>query len=123
MLERYRPELTRCLACGADLQPGMNFLSTTHGGALCGDCGPQQAGAHAVGVDVLKLLRHLQRTESPGAINLRLPPALEDEVDREARSFAEYQVDRRLKSPEFISRLRHLPAASINRPSTAQRAR
>lgn len=104
----FRPELFACLSCGRELQPGVNYLSLGQGGVLCPECGPRQPGAHAIGVDALKVMRHLQRTETLGGLTIALPAGLAEQVDREIRAFVEHHLDRRLRSPEFISRLREL---------------
>jgi DNA repair protein RecO (recombination protein O) len=108
----YRPELFGCLNCQADLQPGVNFISLPLGGALCPECGPLQPEARPIGVDVLKVMRHLQKTEALGSVSLALSPTLAEQVDLQARAFAEYHLERRLRSPEFIVRLRDLAKAA-----------
>ena len=120
----FRPELFACLGCGATLQPRVNYLNLTLGGALCPDCGPRQIGAQAVSVDVLKIMRHLQKTETLGGLSVPLPPGLAEQVDRQVRAFAEHHLDRRLRSPEFIARLRELAdRAAASLPITAQHGR
>jgi DNA repair protein RecO (recombination protein O) len=104
----FRPELFTCLSCDEPLQPLVNFLSPELGGALCPECGPRQPGATRVSVDVLKVMRHLQRTESLGSLGVTLPPGVAEQVDRQVRAFVEHHLDRRLHSPEFIGRLRDL---------------
>lgn len=116
----YRPELVVCLACGRSVQPGVNFLSVGQGGTLCPECGPKQAGAQPIGVGPLKVMRYLQRTEPIGTAGLSLTTALVEQVDRSVRGFAEYQIDRSLRAPEFINRLRELgdqAAYNWDRPS------
>jgi DNA repair protein RecO (recombination protein O) len=104
----YRPELFACLGCRLELTPQTNFLSLAQGGAFCPGCATAQPGLQAVAVDALKVMRHLQRTEQPGGLALSLPAGVAVEVDRQVRAFVEYQLDRRLRSPEFINRLREL---------------
>lgn len=119
----YRPELFACLRCGDALQPGLNYISVPQGGALCPRCGPTQADARGIEVDVLKIMRHLQRTETLGALTITLPRALVAQVDRQIRAFVEHHIDRRLRSPEFIARLRELAdRAAASLPETAVRA-
>ena len=120
----YRPELFACLNCGAELRPVVNYLSPSQGGAFCPECGPRQPGAQAIAVDGLKLMRHLQRTERLGGLVVALPPGLAEQVDRLVRAFAEHHIDRRLRSPEFISRLRELgDRAAAILPNSAQHVR
>lgn len=112
----YRPELFNCLSCQVELQPGVNYISLPLGGALCPECGPLQPEARPVSVDALKVMRHLQKTDDLGSVNLALPPALAEQVDLQARAFAEYHLERRLRSPEFILRLRDLAPRAASAP-------
>jgi DNA repair protein RecO (recombination protein O) len=104
----FRPELFACLHCRAELQPVRNFLSPDDGGVLCPACGPRVVGARPISADVLKVLRHLQRGAHLGQFAVPLPGSLLDEVERQVRALVEYHLDRRLRSPEFIARLRDL---------------
>lgn len=115
----YRPELFACLRCEEALKPEPNYLSPAQGGALCPRCGASQPDAHRIGVDVLKVMRHLQRLERPGALGIALPSGLPEQVDREVRAFAEHHLDRHLRSPEFIARIRELAErAAASLPKT-----
>jgi DNA repair protein RecO (recombination protein O) len=113
----YRPELFACLGCRAELQPQPNFLSLSQGGALCPICGPRQADSQTIGVEALKVMRHLQRTERLGSFAVNVSGTLAQQVDRQARAFVEFQVDRRLRSPEFIARLRDLSPSHSGTPA------
>ena len=119
----YRPELFRCLRCAAELQAVVNFLSVAEGGVLCPACGPGVPGARRIGVDELKLMRHLLRTPGVGTLALALPASLVAEVDRQVRAFVEHHLDRRLRSPEFIVRLQELGHRIASLPATAADAR
>jgi DNA repair protein RecO (recombination protein O) len=104
----YRPELFACLRCGNELRPGRNFLSTSQGGAFCPSCGPTQSNAQPVDSEPLKVLRNLLRTGTPGDLSIAIPFDLAELVDRLVRSFVEQHLERKLRSPEFIQRLREL---------------
>ena len=120
----YRPELFRCLDCAVELRPEVNYLNVTQGGALCPRCGPRRPEARTIGVDALKLMRHLQRTDRLGELGVTLPLGLAEQVDRQVRAFVEHHLDRRLRSPEFIARLRELGERVVaSLPKTAADAR
>src|ERR671919_1417444 len=57
----FRPELQRCLECGATIEPDGNAFSPVGGGVLCPRCSHAALGGRAVSTDALKILRHLQR--------------------------------------------------------------
>jgi DNA repair protein RecO (recombination protein O) len=101
----FRPALSYCLLCRQELQPGPNAFSPFLGGALCPRCGPGEASARPIPSDVLKVLRHLQRSGPPGTVRLRLPESVAREVGRTLRELSERHMERRLRSPDLIARL------------------
>ena len=102
----FRPSLSQCLLCRQELEPGANAFSAFLGGALCPRCGPNETSARPISSDVLKVLRHLQRSGPPGTVQLRLPEPVAREVERTLRELSERHTERRLRSPELIARLR-----------------
>ena len=102
----FRPSLSACLLCREEIQPGPNAFSPFLGGVLCPRCGPGEASARPISSDALKLLRHLQRSGAPGTVRVQVPNAVAQEVDRTLRELAERHMERRLRSPELIARVR-----------------
>jgi DNA repair protein RecO (recombination protein O) len=102
----FRPSLTACLLCREELQPGRNAFSPFLGGALCPRCGPGETSARPIASDVLKVLRHFQRTATPGSFRLHLPDTVARDVSRTLRELSERHIERRLRSPDLIARLR-----------------
>lgn len=107
----FRPEVFACLGCRSELRPGRNYLSIPQGGIYCPACGPRQVDARPIEPDVLKLLRNLLRVRIPGGLSIAVPLAVLGEVERAVRAMVEHHLDRRLRSPEFIGRLRELAPA------------
>jgi DNA repair protein RecO (recombination protein O) len=109
LLERvgFRPELHECVIGREPIQPQSQFFSFAEGGAVCPQCAARAGSSlHAVSLDALKLLRHLQRSPFAAAANLSIPPALHDEVERLMLGYLVYLLERRLQSAAFIQRLR-----------------
>ena len=102
----YRPQLTRCLACQAAIEPGRNYHSHALGGVLCPACGPTEPSARAIPVDVLKTLRYLQRTTALATVRLQAEAPLRGAVEAVLRGYVEALVERRLPTDEFLARLR-----------------
>ncbi|MCC7103754.1 MAG: DNA repair protein RecO [Chloroflexi bacterium] len=102
----YGPELFACLICQEPLTPVTNFLALEQGGVLCPPCSAQRGEARPIDAEVLKVLRHLARTEDPADLHPRLPVSTVAECERLIRAFAEYHLERRLRTPEFIARVR-----------------
>lgn len=56
-LQGYKPELSRCAACGGMLNPYNLYFSNREGGIICKGCFAKKDGAQKVSSDVVKLLR------------------------------------------------------------------
>jgi DNA repair protein RecO (recombination protein O) len=102
----YRPQLTHCVACRAEIGPGANYFSHPLGGVLCPVCGPPEPTAQAIPVNVLKALRYLQRTPSLAAVRLTVGEDVRGGVEAVLRAYTEAIVERRLRAGEFLDRLR-----------------
>jgi len=102
----YRPELGRCVRCRSEVQPEANYFSPQLGGVLCPACGQVEAVASPISLNGLKVLRYLQRTNSPPSNGLRLDSATRREVESTTRSYIEYLLERQVKSTAFLDRLR-----------------
>lgn len=102
----FRPQLTQCVLCRATIAPGANYFSHPLGGVACPACGPSEPTAQAIPVDVLKLLRYLQRTPSLATIRLTVTESQRGGVEALLRAYTEAIVERRLRSGEFLDRLR-----------------
>ncbi|HEX78456.1 MAG TPA: DNA repair protein RecO [Dehalococcoidia bacterium] len=100
----YRPELGRCLGCGAPLQPRPSFFSPASGGVLCPRCGPGLA--RPLSLNALKVLRYLQRSSPAAASKLKLTPELSAEVEGVLRGYLRYLLEREVKSAAWLDELR-----------------
>ena len=99
-LSGFHPALSGCAACGA---PGpLGWFSAGQGGALCPDCAEHDAGR--ISEPALQWLDQVARAELPMAGEMIPPP----EVRREARAalygFAEYHLERRMRSLALLVR-------------------
>lgn len=107
----FRPELVRCLECGARIEPDGNAFSPTGGGVLCPQCGHAALGARPVSTDALKVLRHLQRSPLAGVLRLRLEAALHREVERLLHATISAVLERELRSRHFLEEVAAREAA------------
>ncbi len=105
-LSGFRPELDRCLGCDRPLQPQPNFFAPAAGGTHCSSCGAGAAGARALSVNGLKVLRLLQRASYKEVERLNAPPALSQEVERHLRSYIVCMLERDVNAAAFVERLR-----------------
>lgn len=106
----FRPELGHCLECRTELQPVLNLLQPARGGVLCPDCGARDHEAHSVSVDVLKLLRVLQRASIVDCPQITVADPIVARASAEIRGLWERSIDRALRSPTFVSRVRETTA-------------
>ena len=108
----FRPELTRCLECGAEIQPDGNSFSPVGGGVVCPQCAHAAHGARPVSVDALKILRHLQRSPLVGVLRLRLAAGLQREVERLLHATVSAVIERELRSRDFLDEVAAREAAT-----------
>jgi DNA repair protein RecO (recombination protein O) len=99
----YRPELRECVTCRGEIAPGANQFSALLGGVVCPACGPNELSARPLGTEALKLLRYLQHTG--GFRRLSVPGVVSREAEALLREYAEYIVERHLRSPALIARV------------------
>jgi DNA repair protein RecO (recombination protein O) len=101
----FRPELGACLSCRAGIQPDRNRYSVPLGGVLCPSCGPGEVTAAPIAVDLLKLLRLLQRTPRVRELGVRVPDVVVKGAERLLQLQLEHVLERRLRAAEFVRRV------------------
>ena len=97
----FRPELARCLECGATIEPEGNAYSPAGGGVVCPTC-ERSNGARPLSADALKVMRHLQRSPLVGVLTLRLGSALRREVEATLHATVSAVLERELRSRDFL---------------------
>lgn len=102
----YQPQLFLCGGCKKQLEPEVNYFSTAEGGVFCRKCGYDRLGTAELSVNVLKVLRFLQTHEWETCRLLRLSPASHAKVEQMMNHYITYHLERKLKSVDFIHRLR-----------------
>ncbi|HEX2141674.1 MAG TPA: DNA repair protein RecO [Candidatus Limnocylindria bacterium] len=107
----FRPELVRCLECGADIGPEGNAYSAVAGGVLGPECAHDATGARPVSPDALKVMRHLQRTPLVDVLRVRLPASVHREVERLLHATVSAVLERELRSRDFLEEVAAREAA------------
>jgi DNA repair protein RecO (recombination protein O) len=105
-LAGYQPQLFVCGGCKQRLEPEINYLSAADGSVFCRRCGYDRVGTVEISVNALKVLRFLQTREWETCRLLRLSPSSHAELEQLMNSYITYHLERRLKSVDFIHRLR-----------------
>jgi DNA repair protein RecO (recombination protein O) len=113
----FQPQLFVCAGCKKQLEPETNYFSAAEGSVYCHKCGYDQVGAVELSVNALKVLRFLQTREWETCRLLRLSAASRIEVERTMDHYITYHLERKLKSVDFLQRLRR----QMNAPEVFRR--
>lgn len=107
----YRPELYRCLGCGAELAAVANAFSSRLGGTLCPLCRRQDAGARLLSVNAQKYLRLLDRQGLAAVAKLQPDAGLRHELEGALGDYLRHLLERDLAS---LKVWRSLRAAAVD---------
>lgn len=113
----FRPELTYCTQCGAEIRPEDQFFSSQGGGVVCPKCGQNDYSLQAISMTALKFLRHLQRSSWKDASRAVVSPAVRQEMEDVLQQYLTYLLERSLNTPEF---LRLVKRKANGRPGEAE---
>jgi DNA repair protein RecO (recombination protein O) len=102
----FQPQFFYCLGCNTPIEPAINYLSLHEGGIFCPRCGATQADVEAIEPDVLKVLRHLQRSEWDEVARLAVRPPILQQVEHILYRYFLILLERHLKSSDFLRKLR-----------------
>jgi DNA repair protein RecO (recombination protein O) len=105
-LTGYQPQLHFCVACNKPIQAENNYFHPVDGGVLCPDCGATRAQARPISVGVLKVLRFLQTHPWDKAAKLQLTEPTQREMEKVLLDYITHILERRLKSVDFLRKLR-----------------
>ena len=102
-----RPEVDRCVECDRMLEADEQFRWVPPlGGVLCSRCPGPPAERAGMSVDAVKLLKAYQRMDVEALAGLRLPAAVESEVETALRDFLRVALERDARSLEFLDEVR-----------------
>jgi DNA repair protein RecO (recombination protein O) len=113
-----RPEVDRCVECDRLLEPGdaVRWIPLV-GGVLCGRHAGPSHGVAGLSTDALRVLKAYQRMDVEGLAGLRLPPAVEAEVERAMGEFVRHVMERDTRSRRFLEEVRAGYSAPGPRPA------
>ncbi|HEX7496286.1 MAG TPA: DNA repair protein RecO [Candidatus Limnocylindrales bacterium] len=102
-----RPEVDRCVECDRMLDADEAFRWVPPlGGVLCSRCPGPPADRAGLSLEALKLLKAYQRLDVEALAALRLPAAVEAEVEQAMRDFLRYSLERDARSLPFLDEVR-----------------
>ena len=102
-----RPEVDRCVECDRTLEATETFRWVPPlGGVICGRCPGPPSERTALSLDALKLLKAYQRLDIEAIAALRIPEAVEGEVEAAMRDFMRIALERDPRSLAFLDEVR-----------------
>jgi DNA repair protein RecO (recombination protein O) len=102
----YQPQLYFCVDCRTQLEPVTNYFYPPSGGVLCPRHGEAVQGAEPLAMPTFKVLRYIQTQPWEQVKGLRLKPETHFDLEAILQRYIVYVLERRLKSVDFIYRLR-----------------
>ena len=109
----FMPELYICVECRQKLSPGEHLFSPEAGGTLCLRCHPAGARILRLSVQVLKVLRFLEKTTLPELSKLHTSRGLEEELKHLLSTTLKYWLDKEIQSKTFMEHLEHPRKAGV----------
>ena len=109
----FQPELGTCVVRGEEIQPEDQFFDAASGGVVCPRCGGDGVG-RPITMPTLKMLRFLQRSEWAALENLRVRATVESELEQVMLNFITVNLERQLKSVDFLNRVRRIKQTNSN---------
>ena len=102
----YRPQLFECIDCGEAIRAQDQFFSPLGGGVACPRCGPARAEAWPVEKDVLRYLRHFQRSDWKSIASVVIPGSILSGMTALTEAYVTYLLESKLNTPEFLRKVR-----------------
>jgi DNA repair protein RecO (recombination protein O) len=102
-----RPEVDRCVECDRVLEADGGFRWVPPlGGVLCERCPGPPVSQAGLTLEALKVLKAYQRLDVEALAGLRIPVAVEREVEDALRTFVGYALEREARSLGFLDEIR-----------------
>jgi len=102
----YQPQLHFCVECQTQLEPVTNYFYPPAGGVLCPRHGEAVRGAEPLAMPTFKVLRFMQTHPWDDVAALHLKPETHLDLEAILQRYIVYLLERRLKTVDFIHRLR-----------------
>ena len=98
----FRPRLFHCANCEREIKAENQFFSAAQGGVMCPQCGASQNHARPVDVEILKYLRHFQRSSYDDARRADPNLKIRGNIENLMQFYLTYMLERGLNSPQFL---------------------
>lgn len=105
-LSGFQPQFFHCLGCHKPIEPVTNFLSLEDGGIFCPQCAAGRSDVDAIESNILKMLRHLQRSSWYEIQDLHIHPLVLSATETILYRYILTVLERQLKSVVFLRKLK-----------------
>jgi DNA repair protein RecO (recombination protein O) len=102
----FRPQLFACANCGREIKAEDQFFSFSAGGVICPRCAQGLRNLHKISVEVLRYLRHFQRSSYADATRARPTPDMQQEAETLMQGYFTYLLERELNTPGFLKKIK-----------------
>ncbi len=100
----YEPVLQSCASCASEIRPEENGFRASLGGVLCPQC--SRLWERRLSLDVLKVLRYMQRVKWSEAARMRPDTRLHSELEAVMYDLLRFHLERDMKSWSFLEMMR-----------------
>lgn len=94
----YKPEINKCVCCGATNSSSIKF-SSREGGILCKTCVPQDPYAMKISSSTINVIRYLMNTDLVQLSRLKIKPDVLKELNKIVKHYISTHIDK----PKFNS--------------------
>jgi len=101
----FRPQLFECIDCGKPILEEDQFFSPLGGGVACPRCGQARSEAWPVNKDVLRYLRHFQRSDWKAVAAVVIPEKINAGMSALVEAYFTYLLESRLNTPDFLRKI------------------
>lgn len=101
----FRPQLFNCVNCEKEIIAEDQYFSAQRGGVLCPNCGHASQVARPISMQVLKHMRHFQKSSFPAAMKAPYNQNLYQQFGSILNYYYLYILERRLNSPGFLRKV------------------
>lgn len=95
------PSLDLCVSCGKRPDNGFKF-SLRHGGLVCKNCLESDLAALTILPGTAKFIEHIRSLPFEKVARIKVTPQVGRELEGILRKFLDYQIERRLKTVDFL---------------------
>ncbi len=104
----FQPSFFHCAIGQEEIEAQNQFFSAIDGGAVCPEHAENNGRVITLNLMTLKTLRSLQTRDYPTVSVLHVDAVLHLDMERVLQGYIAHILERKLKSVEFIRRLRHM---------------